>query len=106
MIECYKDECWGQLNMRTILPHTQKPGHRHNHTDEWWFLARGEIVVILERGSGGPIEKLMQQGDQFPLTAGTGHAVRNDGDEEAVLLFWQSRLYDPNNPDKESWEWT
>jgi len=97
--EVYKDLGWGQIVLRTIPPGMCTEPHRHSRTEEVWVLARGELAVDLE----GVGEVRMREWDALPLPAGTGHAVRNDGGEEAVLLFWASRLYDPEDPDRELW---
>lgn len=103
MHEVYKDEGWGQLNVRIIEPGGKAGGHKHPHTDEWWMLARGRLWVWLEQTGKGPYSKLLEPGEVIPVSAGRGHAVKNAGDEDAVLVFWRSTIYDPDCPDKEPW---
>lgn len=103
MIEVYRAEGWGQVNVRTLPPGGNAGGHRHPRTDEWWMLLRGSLRVVLERPGSEPWVHHMHKGEALPVAAGTGHAVENVGDEEAVLLFWRSRLYDPDHVDKEPW---
>jgi mannose-6-phosphate isomerase-like protein (cupin superfamily) len=101
MCEVYADPAWGQLNVRTVPPGGKAGGHRHPRTDEWWFLARGRLRVRLERMNR---TVFMEPGSLLPVPAGEGHAVENAGDCDAVLVFWRSRLYDPEDLDKEEWD--
>jgi len=98
MIEVYKDEGWGQLNVRVVPPGAKAGGHRHPRTNEWWFLARGRLEVWLAARS-----LTMTAGDRILVPKGTGHAVENLDGEDAVLVFWRSTIYDPDDPDKEPW---
>jgi len=103
MIEVYQDEGWGQLNVRVIPPGQKAGGHRHPRTDEWWMLARGHLWAWLEQTGREPYGKLLGPGEVIAISAGRGHEVENSWDEDAVLVFWRSRLYDPDDPDKEPW---
>ena len=104
MCEVYRDPAWGQLNVRTIPPGAKAGGHRHPQTEEWWFLARGRLWLSLEQTGRAPYERFLKPGEVISIAAGRGHAVENLDDEDAVLVFWRSRLYDPGDPDKEEWD--
>jgi quercetin dioxygenase-like cupin family protein len=106
MREVYKDPGWGQVNLRTFPAGAETVPHRHPRTHEWWFLLRGRLHVTLEQTGRGPYYHWLRKGDQLAVHAGRGHAVRNWDDEEAVLLYWRDTLYDPEDPDKEPWEWS
>jgi hypothetical protein len=98
MLEVYKDEAWGQANVRVIPAGATVGAHRHPETNErWLFLRADRVLVTLDGWAGmpGPWEPL-------EVPAGTGHTVTNLGGTDAVLLFWRDRLYDPERPDKEA----
>ncbi len=100
MLECYRSEGWGQVNIRTIPPGEAAGGHRHPRTDERWLLLRGERVAV----SLGEHLFRLPPWEMLDVPANTGHLVENMGEDEAVLLYWRSTLYDPDRPDKETWE--
>ena len=105
MQECYKDPGWGQVNLRTMRPHSDKPGHVHHKRSEKWVLARGEDVWVTLQQPDGTVWTPFRLPLWYVLDvpAGAGHSVENRGDDEAVILFWMDTVYDPEEPDKEPW---
>jgi len=89
--------------VRIIPPGVKAGGHRHPRTDEWWMLARGRLWLSLEQTGRSPYERFLEPGEVIGVAAGRGHAVENLDGTDAVLVFWRSRLYDPDDPDKEPW---
>ena len=104
--ECYKDPDWGQINLRTFPPGSRTEPHLHPHTNEDWYLVRGKLRVTVDQTLSlyRPFQRDMEGGDRLFIPAGSGHVVENVGDEEAVLIYWRSTLYDPESPDKEPWD--
>ena len=102
MLEVYRSEEWGQVNVRTIPPGVRVGGHRHPRTNERWLLLRGDRVAV----TLGSKDQTFQccPWEIVDVPAGVGHIVENFGDDEAVLLFWRDRLYDPRDVDKEPWD--
>ena len=105
MVECYRDPDWGQVNLRSFPPGASTAPHRHPRTDESWVVMRGRVRVQYQPW---PDEKaynvVLGVGHRLELPRGCGHRVENAGGEEAVLVYWRSTLYDPDDPDKEPWE--
>lgn len=108
LYEIYRDPEYGQLAVRTVLPGVTVGGHVHPITQEAWIFCRGTAMAYLESAEGiremrhidtsnGPVV--------IPLPAGTGHDVKNIGDDEVVFIFWADRLYSPETHDKEDWCW-
>jgi len=106
LYEFYREEGFGQLAVRTILPGMTAGSHRHPTTNEIWFFFRGTGMVYLEYAnhiremrwidtSKGPI--------MIPLPAGTGHDVKNIGEDELMFIFFADRVYHPETHDKEPW---
>lgn len=102
LAELYRVADFGQLTIRTIPPGARVGGHCHPHTDEWWIVARGLARVVLLK-EGGVQEFHFLQGsapEVIPVPRGTFHWLTNIGKVEVVLLFWSSKVYNPERPDK------
>lgn len=99
--EVYKDPEWGQAVIRTIPPGARTEPHRHPNTNERWTLLRGCLAVTLE-GVGTFV--MTPRHGWSNVAAGKGHWCENRADCEAVLLYVADRVYDPDDPDKESWD--
>jgi len=107
LYEIYKKEGWGQLAIRTVLPGVTVGGHRHPLTNETWLVFKGKAKLFLEYPDNIRVMTQVSGGDWKPirLPAGTGHDIKNVGDDEMAFLFFADQLYDPDNPDKEEWKW-
>ena len=103
--EIYKDPDWGQVNIRTLPPGKSKPGHVHHRRHETWVLVRGEDVWLTQEQKGAaPWSYRIPLWHPIIMENGTGHAVTNRGQDEAVIVFTMDEIYDPEDPDKEPWE--
>lgn len=107
LYEIYKKQGFGQLAIRTVLPGVTVGGHRHPLTNEIWLIFKGEATVFLEFPDRTRWIKQVSGKNWEPikLPAGTGHDIKNIGDDEMAFLFFADKLYDPDNPDKENWNW-
>lgn len=102
--ECYKDEGWGQVNLRTLPPGAKTPPHRHPQTNELWFLVRG-VLRLVQGEQGRPTsEHVIYSGQQIVIPAGLGHSIENIGGVEAVVVYKRDTMYDPEHPDKAPWD--
>lgn len=107
LYEFVRDEAFGQLAVRTVLPGTTVGKHKHS-TDEWWLVVEGEGVVRLEYPDN--IRVLHNVSGKIPqilhLPAWTGHEISNTAaDGDLIFIFWSAELYDPDTHVKEPWEW-
>lgn len=105
--ELHKSETSGQVTMRTFHPGESSSGALHRGKDEKWWVALGQAVIKLEFPDGMR-EMLSIDGAAsriISVPAGTGHQIRNCGEEDMVLVFHSSEVYDPDNPDREDWTW-
>ena len=107
LYEIYKKEGFGQLAIRTVLPGVTVGGHRHLLTHEMWLVFKGRAALFLEYPDGIREIKRVSGENWKPvrLPAGTGHDIKNVGDDEMAFLFFADKLYDPEAPDKEPWAW-
>lgn len=103
LCELYREAGYGQLVLRTLPVGQSAGGHWHRETDEWWLVVRGE-AVITRRHPTGKVTQQRVSGDLpqvVNVPAGVWHQIENVGDEEVVLFYWASHIYDPERPDKE-----
>jgi oxalate decarboxylase/phosphoglucose isomerase-like protein (cupin superfamily) len=107
LYEIYKKEGWGQLAIRTVLPGVTVGGHKHPSTNEIWLVFKGAAAIFLEYPDKTRWIKRVSEETWEPigLPAGTGHDIKNVGDDEMAFFFFADKLYDSKNPDKEDWEW-
>jgi UDP-2-acetamido-2,6-beta-L-arabino-hexul-4-ose reductase len=97
----------GQMAIRTVWSGETAGGHKHPNTNEWWLVVRGEAIIYLEYPNRNrmmyPVSG--ENPTLISVPAGTGHDIKNVGDEDVIFIFFADRLYDPENPDKEAWSW-
>ena len=106
LYEFYREEGFGQLAVRTVLPGETAGGHFHE-MEEFWLIFKGEAVVRLEfpdktrwlKHYSGKNPKII------PLPSGTGHEIKNVGEDDVAFIFWAEELYDPEDHSKIPWKW-
>jgi mannose-6-phosphate isomerase-like protein (cupin superfamily) len=86
---------------RYILPaHAKNGGGVHSENDEAYYVLRGRAHVLLggseEDGAGGRWSELEPDMAVF-IPAGTFHHLKNDGDEDFVILTICPRLPRPGS---------
>lgn len=107
LYEFYRKEDFGQLAVRTVLPAKTVGGHSHSNMHEWWLVFKGKALMRLEYPGG---IRVMQQvfgvnPKIVPLPPGTGHDIKNIGENDMAFIFWAEKLYDPETHTKEDWSW-
>jgi mannose-6-phosphate isomerase-like protein (cupin superfamily) len=84
---------WGQLTMRTVRPGCEAGGHRHPNTAERWWVVRGRAVVTLDNGLLRT-ELRPHFDETLRVGAGVWHSIRNEGDEDVILVYWSDKVYE------------
>lgn len=102
LCELYREADYGQINMRLIPVGITAGGHIHPRTDEWWLVMRGVAEITLRWDDGRELvgRRLGELPEIQEIPRNVWHEIKNVGDEEIVLIYWASRVYDPEKPDK------
>jgi len=108
----------GQINISETYPNVIRAYHRHKYQTDYWRVLKGSIEVRLFY----PVELMtdamyhyiktphlkMVLGNleqEIVIPAGVWHGFRVLGNESAVLLYYVTNKYNPNNPDEERMAW-
>lgn len=96
----------GQINISYSYPGTIRAFHRHAKQWDTWCLVRGHLEVATYNETQGLSTYYLSEGDPILLIApGTWHGFRVLGNDEAILLYYVTNNYDPDDPDEERAEW-
>lgn len=96
----------GQINVSYSYLGTIRAFHRHAKQVDCWFVVKGNLEIALYDDDKGLSLLYLSEGDPVLLIApGVWHGFRVLGNEEAVLLYYVTNNYDPNDPDEERAEW-
>lgn len=106
LYEFYRNIEFGQLAVRTVPPGKTAGGHSHD-MNEWWLIFRGTAVVRLEYPGGIRVMRTIsgENPEVIPLPSGTGHDIKNVGEDDMAFIFWAEELYDPRTHTKTDWSW-
>ncbi|MBV9356443.1 MAG: cupin domain-containing protein [Chloroflexi bacterium] len=77
------------LNRGTLAPHQDLPGESHPDNDEVYYIVSGRAWLDLggdPHSGAGSTSYRIEPGMVAFIPAGTFHRLRNDGDQELVLL--------------------
>ena len=92
----------GQLYVYSVEPKARRGDHYHEHKQEWFFCASGEVKLFLKTRSGEIVEDVLTSHAprMVYVGPGTSHAVENVKSEQvAVIVAYSSKEFDPKNPD-------
>lgn len=101
----------GQVNVSYSYPETIRAFHRHKKQYDCWYVVKGNLEVALYNEQPGREGKpltvlyLSEGDDPLIISPYIWHGFRVLGNEEAVLLYYVTMEYDPDNPDEERAEW-
>jgi len=92
----------GQAFYSSTKPGVERGNHYHRRKMERFSIIKGKARVQLRRiGTGGIISYNLDGGNpsyvDIPILH--THNLINVGDDELLMLFWASELYDPDDPD-------
>jgi len=97
----------GQINVSYSYPGTIRAFHRHRNQFDNWFVVKGNLEVALYYPVQEKLELIsLGEGDSvLEIPPFVWHGFKVLGNEEAILLYYVTNRYNPDNPDEERAEW-
>ena len=100
---------FGQMSASRSYPGVIKAFHWHRKQDDLWYVASGNVRVVLhDLREGSPTRgetQVLYAGDDNPLAVlippGVAHGYQVLGNTPALLVYATSEPYDPAAPDEE-----
>lgn len=104
---------FGQSSMSKSYPGVIKAFHYHEHQDDLWFFPVGNAQVVLhdlrEGSSTRGETNVFYLGEDNPMLlvipVGVAHGYRVLGNEPAVIVYFTTMSYDPQQPDEKRVPW-
>lgn len=106
-------KCFGQASLSKSYPGVIKAFHYHRHQDDLWFFPVGNAQVVLHdlRDDSSTFGKtsVLYMGEDHPMLllipAGVAHGYRVLGQEPAIIVYFTTQAYNPENPDEQRLAW-
>jgi dTDP-4-dehydrorhamnose 3,5-epimerase len=96
----------GQINISYSYPGTIRAFHRHKNQWDNWRVIKGNLEIATYTEEDGLQLFYMGEGDGYlSIDPGRWHGFRVLDNKEAILLYYVTNKYDPDNPDEERAEW-
>jgi UDP-2-acetamido-2,6-beta-L-arabino-hexul-4-ose reductase len=92
----------GQAFLSTTKPGVERGNHYHRRKLERFSIVKGRALVQLRRVGTEAIQDYILSGDKpsfIDIPVLHTHNLINIGEEELLMLFWASELYNPEDPD-------
>lgn len=93
---------FGQIYFATINPNKVRGNHYHTRKTEWFFILKGKAKLAL-KDVGSNEQKELVLGEDNPLVVKIPpkviHAVKNIGNDEAILVAYIDESLDLNDKD-------
>jgi UDP-2-acetamido-2,6-beta-L-arabino-hexul-4-ose reductase len=102
LFELIRSKHSGQIFISRSYKNITRGNHYHDSKVEKFCLVQGEAVIKLRNVLSDEIisytvsDKRIEVVDIPP---GYTHSIENLGDGEMIVIFWSSRLFDPEDPD-------
>jgi dTDP-4-dehydrorhamnose 3,5-epimerase len=94
----------GQVNFSVQYPGVVKAWHRHQEQTDFWMCLHGNLKVGVHRDLDQR-SWMIVSGEKRPgvliIPPGLWHGAATVGPDNAGLLYYVDRAYDPQNPDEE-----
>jgi dTDP-4-dehydrorhamnose 3,5-epimerase len=98
-----------QANFSTTYPGIIRAWHRHMRGQTDYFLAlKGAIKIGVYDDKTGELDEIVSTSQNLQIVRVPGHywhGFKAVGDEQAMLLYFTTNLYNPANPDEERRAW-
>src|SRR3990172_6376073 len=93
----------GDINISWAYPNRVVAWHRHQKQTDHWFVIKGFLKVGLLDDNRNVRWVYLGENDRRVLSIppGVWHGYMVLGDQEAVLMYYITSKYDPENPDEE-----
>lgn len=99
-----------QTNLSLTYPGVIRAWHRHLRGQTDYFLAlKGVIKIGIYDDKTGELDEIVSTGQNLQIVRVPGnywHGFKAVGDEQAMLLYFTTNLYDSTNPDEERRSWS
>lgn len=92
----------GQAFLSTTKPGVERGNHYHRRKVERFSIVKGRALVQLRRVGTNIIQDYFLDGEKpsyIDIPVLHTHNLINVGEEELIMLFWTSELYNPEDPD-------
>lgn len=102
LVEVVKSLNQGQAFFSTTKPGIERGNHYHRRKLERFSIIKGKARVQLRRIGEEEIIEYNMDGDNpsyIDIPVLYTHNLVNTGDEELLMLFWASELFNPDDPD-------
>ncbi len=101
-------ERFGQASMSKTYPGVIKAFHYHERQDDVWFFPVGNAQVVLyDLRQASPTSgetNVFYMGEDNPIVLliprGVAHGYRTLGESPAVIIYFTTQAYAPDNPDE------
>ncbi len=104
---------FGQASLSMSYPGVIKAFHYHKRQDDLWFFPKGNAQVVLydmreDTPTKGQTD-VYYMGEHNPILLvipkGVAHGYRVLGSEPAIITYFTTESYDPQQPDEYRIEW-
>jgi dTDP-4-dehydrorhamnose 3,5-epimerase len=99
-----------QANLSTTYPGIIRAWHRHMRGQVDYFLAlKGAIKIGVYDDKNCELNEIVSTGQNLQIVRVPGHywhGFKAIGDEQVMLLYFATNLYDHSNPDEERRSWS
>ena len=98
---------FGQMYMTVAYPGKTKGGHWHRLKTEWFCVVQGRCRARLRCVESGQSTEVILQAERpcvMKVEPGVAHLFENAGEGEMALLIYSDKLFDPEAPDSEPWD--
>lgn len=102
LTELLKSGHFGQVFVSTTRPGVTRGGHYHHAKAEKFCVLRGEAIIRFRRLGDDAVLDVPVSGDRamvVDIPPGYTHSIENVGEEDMIVLFWASEVFDPGRPD-------
>jgi UDP-2-acetamido-2,6-beta-L-arabino-hexul-4-ose reductase len=92
----------GQAFFSTTKPGVERGNHYHRRKLERFITVKGRALVQLRRVGASTIQEYVLDGEKpsyIDIPVLYTHNLINIGEDELLMLFWTSELYNPEHPD-------
>lgn len=102
LFELIKSPHFGQIFVSTTKPGVTRGNHYHDSKVEKFCLIQGQGVIRFRHLDSSEILEYPVDDRQIRIVdipPGYTHCIENVGDQEMIVLFWASEIFDPQVPD-------
>jgi dTDP-4-dehydrorhamnose 3,5-epimerase len=98
-----------QANLSVTFPGIIRAWHRHLRGQTDYFLClKGTLKIGIYDDQTGELNEIVSSAQNLQVVRVPGqfwHGFKAVGDEQVMLLYFTTKLYDPSNPDEERRAW-